>query len=678
MNINFVTGSKSNEEWVKKWFKSRTDEKQQPLKSLFYEINIIANKIPKSFISNMLPTVLAACPSAGKTIMSICLIDLYLKQHPNARVLVLTHGTNVLRSQYLDTICNLKPNFTHSTDINSDAQVIVTLPHSIHKLKTLPHFDLLVVDEAHQLYFAKEKDKNKIDNVDDLYFVKTNGDKYGMVTKIIKKIQPVNQLLLTGTPSPFILRKYPIIAVTVNQLLDLGMISDVLVENATSTYDFNKEDFNSDWELKKDVAKKMSFEDTNKTLDELLSLICNRLSSLSKNSPKLYAFAKNIGWNKALGTMKKTMFACKSQEQAKQVQKYFESKNIKVALSISDTDKDSIEFAKFKHDKDCLVLIVVNRGILGFNMKELINVVDMTVSQNIDRIFQLMARVLRPNGSDKKFFFKIVPHGQEAYYSHIMTAVMCLTDEYYYTTFNGKNFLDMRVPVIKRKKSKKPTDTNKPIIDGPSVKSEIKTIEYIGLPAIRLFKDLLYKKNGVLNGYEYMNIREIRGLLLLNINYWSKEKAYETVGSKHTTFNSWAKANPSPAMFIRREGLTKEMCDHFGWTLPKPQSEDKNNWNDEDVLKVAKTCKNRGEFKKKYSGAYLHAIKRSDLYAKCIAHMDIIRENWTLEKCKQEALKYKTPTEWKLKSSKSYWAAKNHGWLDVCCEHMNVRRRAMD
>ena len=40
-------------------------------------------------------------------------------------------------------------------------------------------------------------------------------------------------------------------------------------------------------------------------------------------------------------------------------------------------------------------IIVVGRGILGFNFEQLVNVVDMTGSQNIDRIFQLMARVVR-------------------------------------------------------------------------------------------------------------------------------------------------------------------------------------------------------------------------------------------------------------------------------------------
>jgi len=43
---------------------------------------------------------------------------------------------------------------------------------------------------------------------------------------------------------------------------------------------------------------------------------------------------------------------------------------------------------------------------------------------------------------------------------------------------------------------------------------------------------------------------------------------------------------------------------------------------------------------------------------------------WTLEKCKEEALKYRTKKEWEFKSVSSYSSAKKYGWYYECCKHM--------
>lgn len=42
---------------------------------------------------------------------------------------------------------------------------------------------------------------------------------------------------------------------------------------------------------------------------------------------------------------------------------------------------------------------------------------------------------------------------------------------------------------------------------------------------------------------------------------------------------------------------------------------------------------------------------------------------WTIEKCKEDALKYITKKEWNDNSS-AYSTAKNNGWIDECCNYM--------
>ena len=223
--MNFISKDFS---WTD-WFQRRG------LQVLDYQIDILENKLPNSLAENKKPTVLAACPSAGKTLISIAFLEAYLKANPGHRVLVLTHGTTVLRSQYHGVLKENKPDFSF-TDVTSgkeikttDAQVVITLPQTLHRVRNLPHFDLLVVDEAHQFYFAP------------------------MVKSIIKRARPLHQLLLTGTPSPFIYRNYPIIPITVSSLLEYEMVEDLFVELASSTYNFKNEDYNQHFDLKDEV-----------------------------------------------------------------------------------------------------------------------------------------------------------------------------------------------------------------------------------------------------------------------------------------------------------------------------------------------------------------------------------------------------------------------------------------
>lgn len=494
------------------WFISRN------LKVLDYQRDIVTNLIPNQFNNNPLPAVLAACPGAGKTIISIAISERYLVDNPNAKILVLTHGTTVLRSQYHNEIIKLAPNFTYSLieskkdTIKNTSQVWIALPQSL-KTATLPHFDLIIVDEAHHFYDAP------------------------MVQNILTKTSPKHQLLLTGTPSPFILKDYPIVSVTVEELLNQDMVSDLVIELATSTYDFTYRDYNSDLELKNNVL--MGQEETNTSLDELLKKMVIRLKSVFKNEPLKFSAATLLGsgkWTTILQKLNKTLIACKSQAQAKQVEKYFLDKAINVALSISDTDVNSDEIERFKTDSDCLVLIVVGRGILGFNLPELENVIDMTTSQNIDRIFQLMCRVIRkhPDGR-KKFFFRIVPHTMANYYEHIMTCVVCLTNRYYYEKFNGKNFLDMEIPVptnndVTNNRTNSPSEEPALLRSNSLTPSNMPSVGFIGQPAIRLFNDIIHKDHGILNSYAYVTMREIRDRLVLDREErLSKESVWASV-----------------------------------------------------------------------------------------------------------------------------------------------------
>lgn len=474
--------------------------------------------------TSTLPTVLGASCGAGKTFMSIAAIEPMLQQDPNAKVLVLAEGQTILRSQYHTNLVDQKPSFSFkeitsgkqlAVNYNKD-QVFITLPQTLQSVE-IPHFDAVVVDEAHHRYFANQ------------------------VEDIIRAAKPTYQLLLTGTPSPFIAKntitkiEFNILTLAMSELLAAGAITDVLVELASTTYPITGADYNQEGNLKEDFKFKNL--DTVTTLDTLLERIYRRLKNVMRNNPTLYSTFPTISsWLSVLKQLEKTMFACHSQEQARQTALYFTSKGINVALSTSDDDLDASEVDRFINDKDCAVLIVVGRGVLGFNFERLVNVVDMTGSQNIDRIFQLMARVVRnhPKGY-KKLFFKIVPTDMAAYFHHLMTGVLCLTNEYWYTRYNGHNFLQLPLPIKKMQKKTRGPGTGP---TGPKERPE--PVEYVGLPAIQLFNDLSHKDGSEFNSYEWTTLGRVRELLLGITNFdpdgnkqaiidWLEAHAYEEV-----------------------------------------------------------------------------------------------------------------------------------------------------
>jgi superfamily II DNA or RNA helicase len=672
------------------WFESRN------LKVLAYQTETI-NKVKDSLSSQEI-TVLAACPSAGKTIMAINCIEDFLQKNPNSKVIVLAHGTTILRTQFHDVLEEIKPDFTYKladnfSEYDETKAVNVCLPQTLNR-KSLKKIDLLVVDEAHQFYFGEK-----------------------MVKDIIKKTKPRRQLLLTGTPSIFIREKHPIIPVTLNTIFDEGMVSDVYVEIATSSYNFDIYDYNQNDELKESIQFKDS--ETKKTLDDLIAKIVERLKSIRGNE-----YVNLLPeWLPTLKRLQKTMIACKSQRQAIQVKNYFDKIGVKSALSISDIDYDSVEIENFKADPDCLILIVVGRGILGFNYPELVNVVDMTTSMNVDRVYQLFCRVVRkhPNGL-QKLFFKVAPNTLSDYYKYVMTGVLALSDEYYFTHFNGKNFNDMQIPVRPHINGNGGDNNTNDTTTVPNRKKPVKRlspIDFSALPVFELFKDIYHKKDSLLHTYAFTTIREVRvEFLKSNYGYWTFEKCLESA-LKYNTVKDWDN-NDTNAYYtaMRNKWLaecTKHMVKLTGF------------WTKEKCIESASKCQNSGEWAKIEGGAYDAAIKhnwfneitkllgwqirkshgywtkekvlksalpyntiddwsKAEEYAykfagkngfldECTKHMTKLHDSWTKEKVLESALKYDTINDWNTNEPNAVSAARRNGWQNECTKHMNELKK---
>jgi superfamily II DNA or RNA helicase len=260
-----------------------------------YQIHA-ANKIFKDALKMFnKAAVLAAAPGSGKTTISHMVIKKYLKKYPNARVVVLTHGQNLLKNQYIESLQepHVNVNFTFG-EFDSGAQVLVGLPHSIKKLP-LKKVDLLVVDECHEYYLKP------------------------MVQKILKMLKPKHQVLLTGSPSEFNYLKeegerYAITYISGNDLVDNDVFSSVEMDVVSVEY-------------KKNARKALH---------------------------SMFNHAKEKGKD-----LSKIMVAVKTVNEAKNVAYYLRSIGRKVALSTHKNDRNNTVVKDFKEGKyDVLVVVM--------------------------------------------------------------------------------------------------------------------------------------------------------------------------------------------------------------------------------------------------------------------------------------------------------------------------------
>lgn len=260
-----------------------------------YQIHA-ANKVFKDALGMFnKAAVLAGVPGCGKTTISHIVISRYLKKYPNARIVVLTHGQNILKNQYIESLedAHVPIDFTFG-EFDSGAQVLVGLPHSIKKLP-LNKVDLLVVDECHEYYLKP------------------------MVQRILKAIKPKHQVLLTGSPSEFNLLKkqgerYAITYICGNDLMDNDVFSAVEMDVVPVQY------------------KKNSREALHSMLDHA---------------------------NKKGKDLSKIMVAVKTVNEAKNVSYYLRSIGRKVALSTHKNDRNNTMIKDFKNGEyDALVVVM--------------------------------------------------------------------------------------------------------------------------------------------------------------------------------------------------------------------------------------------------------------------------------------------------------------------------------
>jgi predicted GIY-YIG superfamily endonuclease len=98
-------------------------------------------------------------------------------------------------------------------------------------------------------------------------------------------------------------------------------------------------------------------------------------------------------------------------------------------------------------------------------------------------------------------------------------------------------------------------------------------------------------------------------------------------------------------------------------------------WTYEMCKDLASGFENRMEFHKRYKVAYVTASKNGWLKEIC-EHMGYNQTSpgtWTYEKCKNEASKYESRSEFQKRNYNVYRRAYDNGWLNEICKHMKPK-----
>jgi len=570
------------------------------------------------------PLVLAFGTGGGKTLTTIVHLELFFAkpENKNKKVVICPSDTKVLRTNFGAALDKFQPDhfsYCVATNVKEARQslndpncnVVVVLPQTLNNLTgDLPKVAWFVLDEAQQWYFQKT------------------------IQRFLTELDPDHQLLLTGTPFKFHARadKYMFYHVSVDELRSYGRAGNARVQIVGTTYDARYKDFTSTGNFKRELGKKKHQQALVGVIDELIKEL-----SLPDAIKDKYLFnritRRGIAKLGVFAEMEQTIIFCYSIKQANVFHEMLsEVMPGQVLVSHSKNDEDSEEFARFKAG-EAKVLLSVNRGKIGFDMAELYNIVDFSLTTNIDLILQILGRLLRKGTKDKnKIYYKVCSHNDTGYITELMKGVLSLTMPEMYKTYSG-NGKEIKIPSLPKERKDKHVNERQPKTNVNVNMKDLRNFLEYGVLDLDYFRTILHSPSDLLSSVAWTDLDYVRkqhygindynfaeGLELLD------EERMTEIAKSFTTVNDLVKAGGLAATTGRRFESDKELLARCAPHISVYRAA-----TIEECEEVASKYTDFSIFRLKEKTIYqrIYSLEGKEGYDRVCSHMVRKRTNWT-------------------------------------------------
>ena len=199
------------------------------------------------------------------------------------------------------------------------------------------------------------------------------------------------------------------------------------------------------------------------------------------------------------------------------------------------------------------------------------------------------------------------------------------------------------------------------------------------LPTLKILTDYISNELAIIKESEFLEYYISNNWKILNSvktgalgggkTKWTKEKCKEEA-LKYNNIKNYRKGSLSYRTAVRNNWLD-EICGHMN-RVKKPFKY----WTKEKCKEEALNFKTRKEFENEFPGGYAASRINGWLDEVC-SHMKSINKKpkgyWTKKNCQEVSIKYTTKSEFQKKSRSAYQISCRNGWLDEICSHMKVK-----
>lgn len=318
---------------------------------------------------------------SGKTNIASEVMRLEVKDNPRIKIGVSAYLTTEIRDQFRervnvfgldDVTCVIG-----SDEFSFDKNVFIFNPQALFRNEELKglKFDLLIVDEAHAGMNLESKMINLI------------------VDEHLKRGGRI--LLVSATPWDLLsqprFKDVPVYVRSLFEGIKDGLITDFKFITEEAQIEFRPTDFDKEGNLKQPRRKAPDH------------------SSLKLSTVKSACYGKfeNLLERYDVEMGKKVIVICppgNNCEIARDMSKHFGGLHY-TELATDESGEDNL--TKFKKDKSLRFLFVVQKCSVGFDMKDLTSIVDLTMTRNIKLLTQRIGRIARKNKDVKKSYFYV-------------------------------------------------------------------------------------------------------------------------------------------------------------------------------------------------------------------------------------------------------------------------------